>query len=549
MNLRPYQQQAVDSVFAQWEDVRSTLIVMPTGCGKSLTFAEIIRRTLPKRCLVIAHREELIFQAQQTIRTVTGINPDIEMADQRANMDGLFGKANIIVATVQTLSSGGNGTGRIRRFDPEEFGVLIVDEMHHGVADSYKRVMDYFKSNENLKILGVTATPSRADEEALGQVCDSVAFDYEISDAMRDGWLVPIESQEISVHDLDFSNVRTTAGDLNGADLARLMEAEGPLHEIADSSIKLIGDKRALGFSASVAHAERTAEIFNRHRPGMATWVSGATPKEARRKIFDDFANGRFQVLFNCAVCTEGYDNPGIEALIMAYPTKSFSRYMQMLGRVTRPLPGVVDGPESDWERRFAISESAKPMATVIDFVGNAGRHKLVSCTDILGGNYSDDVVEAAKEKARITGKPVRIEKELIEQEKAVRARKEAEAAERQRLIGRAKFSVKSVNPFDVLDIQPKRERAWNKGKQLTEKQRALLTKQGIDPDTLEYGHALQLIREIVKRFGTNQCSFKQAKLLKKFGYPTNVSRNEAKTIIDRIAANGWRRPKEEVAA
>jgi superfamily II DNA or RNA helicase len=546
MQLRNYQSESSNRAFEEWRDVVSTLIVLPTGCGKTIVFADIIRRSFPKRAIVLAHRSELIFQACDKIQRATGMKCEVEMGEYKAHGDtNLFGRAAVVVSSIQTQCSGGDGAGRMGKFDPMQFGVLIIDEAHHAASPSYRRVIDYYRSNPKLKVLGVTATPDRADEKALGQVFDSVAYDYEILDAISDGWLVPIEQQMVNVEGLDFSSIRTTAGDLNGADLASVMEAEKNLQGIASSSIEIIGSKRAIVFTSSVKHAETLAEIFNRHHSGMASWVCGKTDKDDRRKLLADFASGKVQVVCNCSVLTEGFDDPGVEVIIMGRPTKSRSLYSQMCGRSTRPLPGIVDGPETAEERRAAIASSAKPACLIVDFVGNSGKHKLISSADILGGKVSDEAIERAVLAARKAGKPVRMSELLDEEQHSIEQRKLEEAARRARLTARAKYSTQSVDPFDVLEVTPVRSRGWDEGKTLTERQRALLTKQGINPDTMPYSQAKQLIGAIIGRYSQNLCSFKQAKTLKKFGYDGNMTMDEAKRTIDAIAANGWRRPAE----
>jgi superfamily II DNA or RNA helicase len=549
MQLRNYQSESSNRAFEEWRDVVSTLIVLPTGCGKTIVFADIIRRSFPKRAIVLAHREELIWQARDKIQRATGMKCEVEMGEYKAHGDtNLFGRAAVVVSSIQTQCSGGDGAGRMGKFDPMQFGVLIIDEAHHAASPSYRRVIDYYRSNPKLKVLGVTATPDRADEKALGQVFDSVAYDYEILDAISDGWLVPIEQQMVNVEGLDFSSIRTTAGDLNGADLASVMEAEKNLQGIASSSIEIIGSKRAIVFTSSVKHAETLSEIFNRHHSGMASWVCGKTDKDDRRKLLADFASGKVQVVANCGVLSEGFDDPGVEVIIMGRPTKSRSLYSQMCGRSTRPLPGIVDGPETAEERRAAIAASAKPACLIVDFVGNSGKHKLISSADILGGKVSDEAIERAVLAARKAGKPVRMSELLDEEQHSIEQRKLEEAARRARLTARAKYSTQSVDPFDVLEVTPVKSRGWDEGKTLTERQRALLTKQGINPDTMPYSQAKQLIGAIIGRYSQNLCSFKQAKTLKKFGYDGNMTMDEAKRTIDAIAANGWRRPAEMAA-
>ena len=549
MILRPYQSAASDAIFKEWQDNDSTLVVMPTGGGKTILFADVIRRVFPRRALVIAHREELIFQARDKIERVTGLKADVEMGEYRAE-GGLFGMARVVVSTIQTQCSGGDGGGRMSKFDPSQFGLLIIDEAHHATSPSYRRVIDYYRSNQALKVLGVTATPDRADEEALGQVFQSVAFDYEVLDAIHDGWLVPIEQQMVHVEGLDYSSIRTTAGDLNGGDLAAVLEAEKNLQQMASASVTIIGGRRALVFTASVKAAEMTAEIFNRHREGMAAWVCGETDREERRRTLAEFAAGKRQVVCNCGVLTEGFDDPGVEVVIMGRPTKSRSLYSQMVGRSTRPLPGVVDGPETPEARKAAIAASGKPSCLVVDFVGNAGKHKLVTSADILGGKVSEEAMERAVERVRAAGGPVNMTEALDEAEAELRERRRlAEAARRAKLVATARFTTQSVDPFDVLSLEPVRARGWDRGRQLSEKQRALLAKQGINPDRVSYVEGRQLISEIFRRWDGKLCSFKQAKVLRKYGYDAEVSFAEASAIIDGLARNGWRRVPEPAVA
>lgn len=545
--LRDYQQQAVDSVYKEWDEGnRSTVIVLPTGTGKTVCFSEVIRRMHPKRALVIAHREELIFQAKEKIEHHANLECEIEMGSFRASAN-FWNHSPVVVSTVQTQCSGNEGKGRMARFDPMDFGLLIVDECHHGTADTYKRVLDHYKQNPDLKVLGVTATPDRADEEALGKIFQSVAFDYEILDAIHGGWLVPIEQQMVTVDGLDFSAIRTTAGDLNGADLAEVMEAEKNLQGIASASLQIIGERKTLIFTVSVRQAEQLAEIFNRHRPGMADWVCGKTPKEDRRDKLIDFKSGRTQVMVNVGVLTEGYDNPSVEVIIQARPTKSRCLYSQMVGRATRPLPGIVDGLPDAATRRLAIAESLKPSMLVVDFVGNSGKHKLVNTADILGGKVSEEAIARAVAKAKKDGKPIRMDEALDEAQhdilEEIEERKKQEAARKARLIAKASYRVTTISPFDVFHLEPERERGWDAGKTLSEKQRSILQKQGIDPSSMSYHQSKQVIGELFRRWKEKLATFKQCKLLEKHGYTTKeMTMKQASAIIDSLAKNNWNR-------
>ena len=546
MILRPYQSAAVDGIFEAWRTSRSTLLVQPTGTGKTVTFAHVINRMPMGRALVLAHREELIFQAADKIEAVTGAKPDIEMAEMRAD-HAMFGKARVIVSSIQTQCAGRNGDTRMKRFDPQEFSLLVVDEAHHATAPTYRRVLEHYGRNPDLKILGVTATPDRHDEDALGQVFETVAYDYELLNAIHDGWLVPIHQRSVVVDGLDYSSIRTTAGDLNGADLARVMEYEETLHGIAHPTIELAASRKTLVFAASVAHAERLCEIFNRHSTGCARFVTGTTPKDERRGMLADYAAGKFQMLVNVGVATEGFDEPGIQVVVMARPTKSRALYAQMAGRGTRPLPGLVDAHQEADARRAAIAASVKPACEIIDFVGNSGRHRLITTADILGGNYSDEVVARARAKAEeADGAAVDMAELLADAEKTIA--EERERARRAALRVKARYTSQVVDPFDILHIEPWRERGWDTGRQPSEKMLALLDRNGIDTHGLSFTQAKPLVGEIIHRYEERKCSFKQARLLSRFGYPTDVLFAEASRLIDALAKNNWQRPVDTPA-
>lgn len=545
--LRDFQSDAVEAVLTEWQDRNSTLVVCPTGTGKTRIFSEVIRRMQPKRAMVLAHREELITQAVKRLWADVGIEADVEMADRQAD-ENYWMKAPVVVSTIQTQIAGNGGYGRMKIFDPMDFGVVICDEAHHYTSPSFRKVLNHYKQNPEIKILGVTATPDRADEQALGQVFESVCFDYEILDAIHDGWLVPVDQQLVHVEGLDFSKVRTTAGDLNGADLAAVMEAEKNLHGIASASIDIIQQgQRTLVFTVTVKQAEMLAEIYNRHRPGMADWVCGKTPKDQRHKVFERFSDGTTQVLVNVGVATEGYDNPAVEVIVQARPTKSRCLYAQIIGRSLRPLPGVVDGRTTAADRRVAIELSEKPSALVLDFVGNAGRHKLMTTADILGGKLSDEAIERAVAKAKKARAPVRMDQELDSAEREIRSeieeRKAREARKRAHLIAQAEFKTKSVDPFDMLDVRPKKASSWDYGKSLTSGQRAVLLRNGINITNMPYGQQKQLLTAIFKRKQNNLASLNQVRALRKRGINTDgVTFQQASAKLDEISKKeGWK--------
>jgi len=549
MILRPYQEEAYECTLEKFKTADTALCVLATGLGKTVVASHLInhfRKT--GRILMLAHRAELIYQADNHIQKICEVESDIEMGDEWATSFEQF-KADIVISTVQTQIAGRDG-GRMTRFDPHEFSLLIIDEAHHAPAITYKRIIEYYKQNPDLKILGLTATPDRADKKAMGQIFEEVAYVYDIRDGIDEGWLVPIEQQSVFVKGLDFSTVRTTAGDLNGKDLAAVLEFEEILHGIADPTVQLTGGKKTLIFAASVAHAERLTEIINRHKPNSAQFVCGITPKEIRRDMFKDFAEKRFQYLVNVGVATEGFDDPGIEVVVMARPTKSRTLYAQMCGRGTRPLPGIVDLYSSVPERREAIAGSAKTHLEIMDFVGNAGRHKLVTSADILGGRYTDEVVELAKKNAendsseRKTPVDVVTELQKAEREIAKRHRDAEDAIARDHLLLRAKYSTAKINPFNVLDIDPKKEAPWHKGRFPTAGQIKYLEKCGVPIDGLTFTHASQVIDTMIKRRENGVCTYKQSKVLQSRGLDTtDMPFAEANKLITELVRNRWITP------
>lgn len=437
-SLRPYQEKCIEAVDMSLARHKSTLVEMATGLGKTVVFSHIADRW-PGRVLVIAHREELITQAADKIHAITGHPAAIEMGREHAG-DELYG-TKVTVASVQTLSR----ERRRSRFHPDHFSLVIVDEGHHATAATYRDVLNYFGSAKKLL---VTATPKRSDDVGLEHVCDAVAFQYGIEPAIDDGWLVPVQQTVVKVDGLDFSKARSVAGDFNEADLERILTEEEPLHKMCAAAHELIGNRQALWFCVTVNHSRAVAGVLGRYATGGVQFLSGATPTEDRRAAVESYKRGNIQHLVNCALFLEGFDAPATSAIVMGRPTKSLGLYMQVLGRGTRPLPNTVDGIDGADERRTAIAMSAKPSMMVIDFAGNAGRHKIVQAADILGGKHEPKTREYAKKTMEEeAGKAVDLEEALDRAQDELELIEE-ESHRRKHIKAQAKYETYDVNPF-----------------------------------------------------------------------------------------------------
>jgi superfamily II DNA or RNA helicase len=544
VKLRDYQSDAVDSIEEHLARVDATLLVLPTGTGKTVVFAHAIKRFQSRgRAMVIAHREELLDQARDKIEMVTGIRPDLEMADSRADEGWL--KAPIVVSSVQTQTAGRTAK-RYTRFDPGEFGLLIIDEAHHAPADTYREVITHYQKNPRLKVLGVTATPDRHDGEALGQIFDSVAFDYEITDAIAEGWLVNVTQKYLSVM-VDFGGVPIVLGDFQGKALRELLAQGNIIETIASDSVQWAGDRKTLVFSDSVQNAETMCEVLNRHRLGCARIVTGETPKDERRQTIGDYRDGRFQYLCNVGVATEGFDVPDIACIVMARPTCSRSLYAQMLGRGTRPLPGVSDAYPDAPSRVVAIQASPKGDVLVLDIVGNSSKHKLITAGDILGGKYTDREIQTAEELLQSSPIPRDVAGTLEEARRRLNAEILAEAQRQESLKLKARSKSRDVDPFGVFGMM---RRTFGAGGPVDEDQRARLQKWGIDiPENLDWTAAQQLVDEFRARTRRGLATYRQVKnLVRRWGMNDDQARRtpfaEASRIMQILSENNWRKPE-----
>ena len=326
MELRPYQQQAREAVERDWaEGFRRTLLVLPTGCGKTIVFSKIIEDAVRRgaRCLILAHRGELLEQASDKLLTATGLRCAVEKAEE-SSLESWY---RVTVGSVQSLQR----EKRLERFPPDWFGVIVVDEAHHCLSESYQRVLEHFSE---ARVLGVTATPDRGDMRNLGQYFEHLAYEYTLPRAIRDGWLCPIKAVTIPLQ-LDLSGVGVQAGDFKTSDIDTALDPY--LERIAGEMLSYCQGRKTVVFLPLVKTSQKFRDILSA-RGFRAAEVNGGS--RDRAEILRDFEAGMYNVLCNSMLLTEGWDCPAVDCVVVLRPTKVRSLYSQMVGLGTRLAPG-----------------------------------------------------------------------------------------------------------------------------------------------------------------------------------------------------------------
>ena len=330
MKLRPYQQEALDSMLqAESNGISKQLVVLPTGAGKTVLFAQLpIMRKDSLPMLVLAHRSELLIQAKDKIETINkDLSVGIEQAENKA------GYSDVVIASVPTL--GRESSSRIEQYPKDYFKTIVVDEAHHAAAPSYRRILDYFKPD---LLLGVTATPQRSDSVRLIDVFQEIVYYKSIQDLIKEGWLSPLVGYRVKTS-TDISDVEIQNGEYKQDQLIEAIDNPSRNNSIVTAYNDLANDKKTVVFAAGVDHAGNLAEAFRKNGSSVRV-IIGTTPEEERRQILSDFKSGAVTVLVNVGVLTEGFDEPSIEAIILAKPTRSSLLYTQIVGRGTRLFEG-----------------------------------------------------------------------------------------------------------------------------------------------------------------------------------------------------------------
>lgn len=515
MNLRPYQQEAREAVEQDWRDgFDRTLLVLPTGCGKTIVFSKIIEDMVQegRRCLILAHRGELLEQAADKLLTATGLRCSVEKAEQTC-LDSWY---RVTVGSVQSLMQ----EKRLSRFPEDYFDVIVVDEAHHVLSEGYQRVLAHF---EDSKVLGVTATPDRGDMRNLGQYFEHLAYEYTLPRAIKDGYLCPIKAVTIPLT-LDLSCVGVQAGDFKNSDIDTALDPY--LHQIAQEMRTYCENRKTVVFLPLVRTSQKFRDILNA-QGFRAAEVNGSS--QDRAEILRDFDEGKYNVLCNSMLLTEGWDCPGVDCVVVLRPTKVRSLYSQMVGRGTRLNPGKED-------------------LLLLDFLWHTERHELCHPANLIC--ESEEVAKIMTKNIEEAGCPVDLEEaEKQASEDAVAQREESLAKQlaemksrKRKLVDPLQFEM-SIAAQDLAGYTP--SFGWELGPP-TDKQKKLLEKKGIFPDEIENsGKAALLLNRLDKRRREGLTTPKQIRFLegKGFRHVGQWQFETAKHLIDRIAANRWRVP------
>lgn len=521
MQLRPYQVEAKAAIHREHESVRSTLLVLATGLGKTVVFSTLALDYIAKgqRVLVLAHRTELVTQAKATLERM-GVTVGIEMAGQK--VDRLF-LPDVVIASVQTLQK-----RRLESFSPELFGLVIIDEAHHTAAKSYMAIVEYFAA---AKVLGVTATPDRGDGRALALAYESCAYRMEIGAGIKHGYLSPIEAKTITVEGLDLSQVKVVAGELHQGELGAMMEDDEVLLGIADPLSKEAGQRQTICFCASVLQAHQLAKLLN-ERGVKAAAIDATTPKEEREKVLADYHAKRLQVVTNAMILTEGFDAPETSCIALARPTGSRALLAQMIGRGTRLAEG-------------------KERCLVLDFVPQRkAKIRLKAPADVLGGDMLDPAV--AEYLAELEGNGMTLDEQLALAEQMAEADRQKELEEQKRRRLQRREYLKKVGiayaahviPLDQLlgEVCPLEE-----GEPLaTPDQCDRLIRAGYREKELagiSKRQADVLLKICRVRRERGLCTIKQSRLLQRHGLRADAKFEDAPVAIDAIMQNNWSAP------
>lgn len=518
MELRPYQAEAKAAVFEQWKQgFKRTLLVLPTGCGKTIVFAKITEDCvrMGQRVLILAHRGELLEQASDKLLKTTGLRSAVEKAESSC----LKSWYRVTIGSVQTLMR----EKRLAQFPPDYFDDIIIDEAHHCISDSYRRILEHFPEAQ---VLGVTATPDRGDMKDLGSVFNSIAYEYTLPKAIKEGYLSPIKAVTIPLK-LDLSGVAVQAGDFKASDIDTALDPY--LYQIADEMKNYCRDRKTVVFLPLVKTSQKFRNILN-EKGFNAAEVNGESPDRA--EILSDFDSGKYNVLCNSMLLTEGWDCPSVDCVIVLRPTKVRGLYCQMVGRGTRLCEGKTD-------------------LLLLDFLWHTERHELCRPAHLICENaeVAEKMTENLAENAGAAVELEEAEKQanedvIAQREEALAKTLEAMKKRSRRLVDPLQFEM-SIQAQDLSSYVPMF--GWEMSPP-SEKQLKTLEKYGIFPDEIDNaGKAKLLLDRLNKRRTAGLTTPKQIRFLESRGFQHvgTWQFETAKNMIDRIAANSWHIPRD----
>ena len=518
IELRPYQEEARRAVEDQWlAGTRRTLLVLPTGTGKTIVFAKITEDMVRKgkHVLILAHRGELLDQAADKIKKATGLGCSVEKAEETC-IGQWF---HVTVGSVQSLQQ----AKRLSKFSPDFFDTIIIDEAHHAISQGYQKVLQHF---EQANVLGVTATPDRGDMRNLGEYFDTLAYEYSLPRAIKDGYLSPIKALTVPLK-LDLSQVGVQAGDFKVGEIDTALDPY--LYQIAEEMRSYCMDRKTVVFLPLIKTSQKFMRILNEHGFRAAEVIGNS---EDREQVLRDFDDGKYNVLCNSMLLTEGWDCPSVDCVIVLRPTKVRSLYSQMVGRGTRLYPG-------------------KKELLLIDFLWLTEKHELCHPANLICEDQ-----EVAKKLTENLEKDAGMAVDLEEAEKTaaedvVAQREEALAKQlaemkrrKKKLVDPLQFEM-SIQAEDLSGYVP--SFGWEMAPP-SQKQLDLLEKRGICPDDIgNAGKAAMLIDRLEKRQHAGLTTPKQIRFLEGRGFQHvgTWEFDQARKLIDRIAANGWKVPYE----
>jgi superfamily II DNA or RNA helicase len=521
LELRPYQQTAVDSTWTMFEEYRRLLGVAATGAGKTIMFSALAGRVCEEAgsTLILADQDELIEQAVDRVWDTIGIRAQVEKGPRRADKD-----APVVVSTIQSMCR------RLNRWDPDTFELVIADEADKSASDTWDRTLNHFDAHA--RVLGVTATPNRADRKNIMDYFEAKAFDIDLFDLIRQGYLAKITVQTVPLQ-IDIRSVGQKKGDYDAAQLALTLAPH--FKEICRVIREYAANRRVLIFWPLIATSRAFCEVANKEwaATGLeARHIDGADPD--RRRILDRYRAGDFNVLSNAQLIGRGVDLPMIDCVINCRCTRHPTTYRQLIGRGTRVYCPLGCSKTCEHEER-------KKDLLVLDFMWQFERYGVVRPGDLIAKSPAQ--AQALNEAIADLREPTDLEllDNEVAQNREANLKRELEANKHKRgrifdaLEWATQWAGKDGSIRDLLDYVAETARDLLP---ITPYQTARLEKAKFDIASVKgYGHAVKIIEMLDARRRRGLCTIAQANALAKFGHPDPMGETflAAGPMLDRL--------------